>query len=286
MAGVIIRRMVRGLAALFFVLLLLRTSPADAQTPAGDGSSAPPAPEFNAEEQIGKAKTYYEYGDYKKSVEQWNSIMPKLTGASRLDAYAYLGVCYMILNERDKMAMAFTLLVKEEPKYELDPVLFPPDAVISFNDIKKKVQEDIGGPQPPHNAAQKFLETPLYTKKSPALALMPFGVGQIQNGHYTKGYILMLAEGATSLVSIGMYLSRHKNEVQNDTYKNVSEEKARQDIQVYSGMLFWMLVVYGVADSIFYYSEPSADAVQLPSGARLTPNFTRNSFAMQLSVDF
>jgi hypothetical protein len=190
--------------------------------------AAPAAPE----DRLASAVEAFEFGEHERAVRILSALLDPIAlddRASVLRARAYLGAGQVLLGREERARETFSLLLALEPNHRLDAAVFPPQVMEVFREVRRASGLDVlqppseetrapppdetstpapdaahertGGP-PPLPRVPTALPPP--PAPSPALALVPFGVGQFANGHPVRGAAFASAElglFATALAS-------------------------------------------------------------------------------------
>ncbi len=150
--------------------------------------------------------------------------MPRLRNSLLVvESRKYLGVAYLHVERRADAEQQFELLLRAEPEYVLDTLAFTRDVVEVFEAVRTRVREarDAELRAQREREARELAEAQRRERErlaalrrgevevtveenSRALALIPFGVGQFQNGHDGLGYVIAVSSGvlfATAIVT-------------------------------------------------------------------------------------
>jgi hypothetical protein len=142
------------------------------------------------------------------------------------DARMYLGAVLVAEGKKDEAGRVFEQLVLDKPDYEPDSLRVTLDAINAFIDARtrlrdrlaalqaeqvRKLQEQRAKEQEERMKAatrlallEKLASTEVVTERhSRLLALLPFGVGQFQNGQETLGWVFLSSETILGVTSIG-----------------------------------------------------------------------------------
>ncbi len=200
------------------------------------------------------------------------------TESKEIEALRLLGLSFWFKGDVDNAEQAFSVLLNRRPNFTLDPVVVPVGAIEFFNKIKKKMKEkleqirkakeleELRKKQSEEQARRKRLED--WKKNAPILMkstvinksfyiynLFPFGVGQFQNGHNTKGWVIAGLQTGVAAISVSAYtylLYRYpKGTVPSDEIKSA---KQIQYLQFGSGVAFFALWLVSAVDAIVNFT--------------------------------
>ena len=205
-------------------------SPARAQQP-------PSAQQLEAEdavaEQVRLAQRDFEYGDYVKVSQRLAGLVEVgrfQTPELRARAYTLLGEALLLQNPpREAEAhRAFLELLFLDPDTELDPFYVPPRVIEFFEREKKELEPQIAPLRAQRRAEKEarrkaFEEEAQRRRQEEAerrrpnvertvvqhefwVSLLPFGLGQLQNGDRTLGYTLATLQVIFGAASAGSAL--------------------------------------------------------------------------------
>jgi tetratricopeptide (TPR) repeat protein len=148
------------------------------------------------------------------------------------DARMYLGAVLLAENKKDEAAKTFETLVRDKPDYQADPLRVSLDAIDALTDAKARLRDELAARQAEKikkeveekakldterkNAAlrlaklEELARTELVTERNSRwIGLLPFGVGQFQNGDKGLGWLFFSSEvllAAGSAVGAGVAL--------------------------------------------------------------------------------
>ena len=199
-----------------------------------------PAPEQSraAADAMARARVTFEYGDY----AQASKLLSALVEAGRFDslqtraeAYRLLGLSLFYQGRKGEAYKAFLEYLYIDPDAELDPFFVPPAAVSFFEQVKKEAEPRL---QPLREQKQAQLDAQKRAAAEEAerrkqreleaerrrlqeispsverrvvqhefwVTMMPFGIGQLQNGDRKLGIFLATAQLITGAASAGSAL--------------------------------------------------------------------------------
>lgn len=215
---------------------------------------------------------------------------PAFDTEARLKTLKFLGACNHVLGRLDASTGAFESLLDLDPRAQLDPVQFPPDMVRFFEDLKARHRPPppVASPDPPPPVPAPVVEPPPVQVKAEApapdrsvgLALLPFGAGQFQNGHRTKGTVLATSQGLALAVGFtGLLLFEAEKDsgafLAGGTFADPDRAEALQTVYLTGFVAFAALWAYGMYDSLVHLGDPAPTAlVPRPGGRGLVSVFT------------
>ncbi len=213
------------IAALAIVMQLAQGQPAQEQSRA-------------AADAMARARVTFEYGDY----AQASKLLSALVEAGRFDslqtraeAYRLLGLSLFYQGRKGEAYKAFLEYLYIDPDAELDPFFVPPAAVSFFEQVKKEAEPRLqplraqkqaqldaqkrAAAEEAERRKQRELEAERRRLQeiSPSIerrvvqhefwvTMMPFGIGQLQNGDRKLGIFLATAQLITGAASAGSAL--------------------------------------------------------------------------------
>lgn len=167
-------------------------------------------------EEFANARNAYEAGDYETAVPRLEEIrakQPKNKGLVE-EVNKLLAVSYLFLGNQAEAEKSFIEILTDNPDFALDPLMFPIDVTDFFTAVKARHAERLAAlsaERAAEEAARRAAEEKRKSleaerlkrnvylgrdtqRRSPLVALMPFGAGQFQNGHTTKGSLFLAGE--------------------------------------------------------------------------------------------
>lgn len=231
------------------------------------------------------AMNAYDTGEYETAEDRFRELLqrdpPLKNKALVFEIHKYLGATLMFLGRTEEAEEQFEALLRADPEYELDPVLFPTEVLDTFTQVKIRIADELAAIQAEkaqeEEAAQASKEAkkkalkkkiedaarPVYltqTVKERALlfALVPFGVGQFQNGQTLKGWLFFAGEMALLATNLTLYgLTEHfRKRAQNTLstrYINTAENYWTATNVVAGATVAAILA--GIIDAVVYYAR-------------------------------
>lgn len=226
----------------------------------------------------------YARGRYKQVVKLVRPLLhPTIRLANQaqvLNAHRLLALSYLFLKDRAAAEKQLMALLSLQPEFQLDPVVDPVAAVQFLDEIKRRNAQRIAMIKERERlerekrlaedrrrkleqkrlALERLMKQPtverLVERRFLWLNFVPFGAGQFQNGHRTKGYVLLSSQATLAAASLGLALGLRvaypDGKVPADQWDTAQGLSAAQ---VITGALFLAVATYGVVDALVYY-EP------------------------------
>lgn len=181
-----------------------------------------------------RARASYDAQRYGEAVERLELLVggepPRISArAILLEARKYLAASYLFVARRADAERQFTLLLGDDPQYQLDPTTFPSEVRAVFASVRTRLERearDRAVVQAREEAARRAEEAARIQRerdrlthltelaltettieqRSRWIAAIPFGIGQFQNGHTGVGIAFAVSEGVLAATSIAMRL--------------------------------------------------------------------------------
>lgn len=231
-------------------------------------------------DQFQNARVAYESLNYALAVDLFQGLLATTAANDRrpvvIESRKYLAAAYLFLGRKPDAEAQFELLLRAAPDYVLDPVAFPDEVVRTFAALKVRMERErlsaeqeraraVAAQQGKQQLAVKEQEARLQRliqlassqrveqRRSRWLAIVPFGLGQFQNGHDDLGLVLAVSEGtllATSIVSFFVHDSLRNQKPVGSARDDarLAEAAFRYTNQISLG-LFAIIAVTGVIDA-------------------------------------
>jgi tetratricopeptide (TPR) repeat protein len=234
------------------------------------------------------AMNAYDTGEYETAEQRFKALLerdpPLDNRALVFEVHKYLGATLMFLGKQAEAEALFEELLREDPDYELDPVLFPTDILDTFYKVKLRIADELAAIQTEKEKAaakakaekkamkKKLIESikeaskPVYLGREQRtrnllFAFVPFGVGQFQNGHMLKGYLFLGGELALLGANLTLWgLSRYyyKQEGRVALARKASYEAVFNKLALATNVMGAVVIaamVAGVIDALVYYAK-------------------------------
>lgn len=239
---------------------------------------------------VQRALDTYDYGDYPAACRQLAElrVAASTPPAEQGLILRSLGACRHVQGELAAADEAFTAWLRFDAAAELDPVVYPPEMVAFFREVKARAVPAAPPPPPKApDAASSAADGPVNAAapaRNPALAVLPFGIGQFQNGHDVKGWVFAATDAAAltfavfnlyrteSLKTSGGFLAGGRYAT--DADRQSAEQS--QNFYVAGFAVFGALWIYGAVDGLTHLGDPPparesprAALVPTPSGLAL-----------------
>jgi tetratricopeptide (TPR) repeat protein len=230
--------------------------------------------------EVERAKASYDAGRYADGVERFREILSPSSpnviheplAVER--ARAYLAACLIAVGRDNEADAEIEKVIRNNPVYSPDAVAFPGKVVDRFIEIKSRLKGEIEAAFRARTAAEQaakvkverqqreYLESlqrqasqeTVVVRHSRLIAMIPFGVGQFQNGQDGLGYVFLVAESAlavTTIVSsvvysqlIADYIGESPAKV--DYAKSNAQLDAAYNVNIYSTVSLAAVAVAGI----------------------------------------
>ena len=189
----------------------------------------------SAVEAMNRARVTFEYGDYPQATKLLSALVEggRFESLSlRAEAYRLLGLALFYQGRKGEAYSAFLEYLYLEPDAQLDPFYVPPAAVSFFDQVKKEAEPKLAPiraqKRAEQDARQKAATEEAERRRQRELeeerkrlapsierrvvqkefwvSMMPFGIGQLQNGDRTLGLVLATAQVIAGASSAGSAL--------------------------------------------------------------------------------
>lgn len=201
----------------------------------------------------------FKYQDFENAIPQLRTLVyPKVDLDQKREwkVREYLAAGLWWQNDNRGAMDEFTALLVRNPQSTLDPAIYPPRMVSDFDTLRENlirlgVIKADQAPRLPDLPSGPPAAAPF------ALTLFPLGVGQFANREPVRGTAFLLAQVLLGSVSAGYYLSNR------DLGARGERSDSAVAIQVSTGIAFWLVAGWGIADAIVHHKR-SVDQVAPP----------------------
>ena len=184
----------------------------------------------DAKSDLEKAHNAYVTHRYDEAESRLRALLDPQTGTlkdadSIADARMYLGAVLLAEKKNDEAASVFEDLLLDKSSYEPDPLRVSLEAIDALTDARARIKDRLNAMQSEkvHKAQadkaqveaerekqalrltmlEKLATTEVVVeRRSRWLALVPFGVGQFQNGQTAEGWLFLTGEGLLAVGSV------------------------------------------------------------------------------------
>lgn len=218
------------------VLAVVAPLRAEAQSQAPAQVQLPDEPASAADiEAMTKARSTFEYGNYGTTAKILEGLIAHgrfETAALRAEAYKLLGLSLVNLGKRSEAYSPFLELLLLEPDTEFDPFYVPPEAIELLGRVKKDAEPQLAPMRAQRRAEQESRKRAADEERRKReqdeeqrrlaaqrpnverrvvqrefwVSVLPFGIGQLQNGDRTLGIGLATSEVIAGAASAGSAL--------------------------------------------------------------------------------
>jgi tetratricopeptide (TPR) repeat protein len=228
--------------------------------------------------ELESAKASYDAGRYPEGADAFKKILdptsPRaLKSPNAIErARAYYAACLIALGKVDEAKEQFEKLLRQNPRFKPDPVVFPRQVTDPFYEVQSKLKSEIEAAERTRAEAREKADREqrayianlqrlagqetVIVQHSRWIAAIPFGVGQFQNGQKELGYTLLFSEAllaGTSLVSGVIHMQLISDYTRDPTivdYQDfVSRKNTTYNLSVYSSAAFAILALGGIVQA-------------------------------------
>ena len=232
-----------------------------------------------------RARNAYEVGNYQRAVALFGKLagddVPQLQNRSLLlESLKFLGASHLFLGHESRAEAQFQRLLELDLDYVLDPLAFPEEVQTVFARVKARltaqaenaarakaeaIEHEAEAIEQKRQAQKQRMDALLklartqqvIEQRSRLTAMVPFGVGQFQNGHDTLGLTLAIAEGllfVSATTTFMLHDSLVGREPENLDEARFAERAYRYGNQVSVGLLV-LVAVAGIIDAQVRFQE-------------------------------
>jgi hypothetical protein len=228
----------------------------------------------NPQATLDQGRVAYERGDYRLAIDTIHPLLyPSIALGSEdavVEAHRLLALSYFFEKKEPEAEQEVASLLTLRPNYEPDPIVDPPLAVRFFEGVRHRQDErlrDVRQRQAEEDARSRkeaerkkaethakaervYVERTVETH-SRFIAMIPFGVGQIQNHQLKKGIFFATSEIVFGTLSAAMLLTIFER-YPGGHFPYGSDTVTPQALigtQLAAGAVFWGLVAWGIIDA-------------------------------------
>ena len=182
--------------------------------------------------------------NYVEADARFGAMLDPMSGTLRskelvADALMYWGATKFGLGKKDEAGALFEKVILSNPQYEPDPLNIPTAVLDAFTDTRIKLRDKLNeiAAQKARDAAvekarldalakrqaeyvalleKAASEEPITNENSRWIAMLPFGVGQFQNGRPMAGWLFLSTE-ASLLIGTGITFGMYRYDIGNAT---------------------------------------------------------------------
>jgi hypothetical protein len=247
--------------------------------------ASPPSVEFQ------RGKVAFDRGEYGRAIELLRPLLypePRLQSEGEIaTAHRMLGVAHLFERQNDQATQEFRKFLQLRPDYRMDPLIDPPLVVDFFNGVLKqqevelaelgRLRQEAEADERRRRETDRSVTQPFerrFVRNSLMVAFVPFGAGQFQNGHRTKGWVFLGSQSLLAGISTAAFATNfalygarpviHCEPAPAGTrgpgcspgYRPSPDQSRSQlllKVQLVSGALFFAAAIWGVTDAILNF---------------------------------
>jgi hypothetical protein len=241
-----------------------------------------------AQDKLQQARANFDYRNYGPAADLAQELIDNRAlerTSDQIEAYRILGLSRFFQGRTEESRIAFINLLSLDPDFQLDPFYVPPQAVSFFERVRADNQTLLQPIRERRRAAQEALRQEeeararllaqgqaaqpqivreQIVRPSPAVALLPFGVGQFQNGNTALGVTFAVTEAVAAITSVSCYVWVESQRSSTGYFPSsvYSTAVTVRDVQIGAGIAFFVLWAGGAVEAILNLKGPTV--VRLP----------------------
>lgn len=217
-------------------------------------------------QELERAQRNYKSNDCSSAIPILKDLLypkPQLARTSDLcQAHILLGVCHYESGRREDAKSEFEACLGLDPTKTLEPLIFTEGQVRLFDETRADVEarakrdRELRELEERNERIRRLLEnTRQYETRSFGVNFVPFGAGQFQNNHRTKGVLFAIGQGAAAVTSAGifLYLAGTYGLEAKVPLEDGPSIRRLQQIEIAAGATFFGLYAWSVVDGLLYY---------------------------------
>jgi len=198
--------------------------------------------------ELERGKNSYDAGRYAEGAQRFRQMLDPESPGVLVDttfierARTYYAACLIALGQNDAADAQIEKIIRQNPLYSPDPVVFPGKVVDRFTDVKARLRTEIEAAMREADRAARakadkaraeqvaYLATlqrqageeTILVRRSRFVASIPLGVGQFQNGQEGLGYVFFVSEVLLAGTAIAA------TEIHNSLVSEIAEKRRYQ----------------------------------------------------------
>jgi hypothetical protein len=250
-----------------------------------------------AQEKLRQARANFDYRNYGPAAELAQELIDSRAlerTPDQIETYRILGLSRFFQGRTEEARIAFINLLSLDPDFQLDPFYVPPQAVAFFERVRADNQSLLQPIRERRRAAQEALRQEeeararllnqgqaaqpqiireQVIRPSAAVALLPFGVGQFQNGDTTLGVTFAVTEAIAAVASVSCYVWVESQRSSSGYFPSsvYSTAVTVRDVQIATGIAFFVLWAGGAVEAVLNLKPPTVVRVPESPGMEAKP---------------
>jgi tetratricopeptide (TPR) repeat protein len=260
------------------------------------GADAPVGETLNpagAQEKLRQARANFDYRNYGPAADLAQEVIDSRAlerTPDQIETYRILGLSRFFQGRTEEARIAFINLLSLDPDFQLDPFYVPPQAVAFFERVRAdnqallqpirerrrealRQEEEARARLLNQGQAQPQIIREQVTRPSAAVALLPFGVGQFQNGDTTLGVTFAVTEAIAAVASVSCYVWVESQRSSTGYFPSsvYSTAVTVRDVQIATGIAFFVLWAGGAVEAVLNLKPPTVVRVPESPGTEAKP---------------
>lgn len=276
-----IDKALRRLATVCVVACVCVGMPAAAQVSAPKQDEAPVAWD-SFEDALDFAQNSYLYGDYGDVVTTLAPVLlPEapdgVSDPTLVRAYTLLGTAAHFEDEGPIADDAFLEVLLRDPRFQLDPLLYPPRVIERFERVRETNAHRLEALTEERDLGSVVYIQREVREQSRLVSMLPFGYGFFTSDRELAGFGYAVSEGALGATMFGLFLSNEFARGRDGFFAEPERARNRATAQLVVSSAFTALVIVNMVHGAVTHDqsmrsqyrvldEPPADFEDGPSG--------------------
>ncbi len=256
-------------------------------------------PNRSFEDAFDFAQNSYLYGDYGDVVQTLRPILlpaapADAESATLIRAYTLLGTAAHFETEGATADDAFLQVLLRDPRFQLDPLLYPPRVIERFEAVRDANSERLNALLAEDEVSAIVYVEHQIREQSRLVSMLPFGYGFFASDRDVVGLGYAVSEGALGAAMIGLFLSNEIARGRDGFFAEPERARNRGTAQLITASAFTTLVIANIIHGAvthedtrrteFRVLDEAPPGLEQSSTSRSRPRGWRVSFAPIIQV--
>lgn len=224
----------RLFASMLMLVVLSSAAPASAQVGAGSDEGTIDIAQ-QLVDALRRAENSFLYGEFEAVVSELAPLLlpsPPPADASRLvRGYTLLGVSAQFQGDDDMADAAYLEALRLDPIFRLDPLMFPPDVIERFEQVRERNRDELEALMTPSQLRPTIYVVERIEEQPLVVSMMPLGVGFLTTERYAAGIGYLVTQLATGTTMTGLYLANEYGRNRDGSFDDAPRARRRGTAQ-------------------------------------------------------